>query len=116
LGTALDPRSTLSQLGKQELCLIMSTHAGAVLSGTQGLRSITSLLSSCVLQATANRNQDAQYYANQQALLQKQLAELTLRAQKFGAESLEASEGLRKKRLKLHQDVEVGLDPNAYVL
>ncbi|DBA70798.1 hypothetical protein WJX79_008514 [Trebouxia sp. C0005] len=58
-------------------------------------------------QATANRSQDVQYYADQQALLQKQLAELTLRAQKFGAESLEASEGLRKKRLKLHQEVEV---------
>jgi hypothetical protein len=75
-----------------------------------------SLLSPCVLQATANRSQDAEYYANQQALLQKQLAELTLRAQKYGAESLEASEGLRKKRLKLNQEVEVGLNPKFYVL
>ena len=75
-----------------------------------------SLLLSCVPQATANRSQDAQYYANQQALLQKQLADLTLRAQKLGAESLEASEGLRKKRLKLHQEVEVGWNTKVYVL
>lgn len=94
----------------------MSAHASAMTSGTQGLRSMMSLQRSCVLQATANRSQDVQYYADQQALLQKQLAELTLRAQKFGAESLEASEGLRKKRLKLHQEVEVGLNPKVYVL
>ena len=75
-----------------------------------------SLVSSTVLKATANRSQDAEYYANQQALLQKQLAELTLRAQNFGAETLEASEGLRKKRLKLHQEVEVGLNPTVSVL
>ena len=61
------------------------------------------------MQATLNRSQDVQYFATQQALLQKQLAELTLTARKFGAESTETQEGLRKKRLKLQQEVEVGL-------
>ena len=50
-----------------------------------------------------------QYFASQQALLQKQLAELTLTARKFSAEGAEVQEGLRKKRLKLQQEVEVSL-------
>ena len=40
-------------------------------------------------------------------MLQQQLADLRLKADKFGAEGREASDGLRKKRLKLQQDLEV---------
>ena len=58
-------------------------------------------------QASATRSQDEQYFANQQALLQQQLADLKLKAEKFGSESREASDSLRKKRLKLQQEVEV---------
>ena len=64
-------------------------------------------LSVCMLQATATRAQDDKYYAEQQKLLLKQLADLTLKDEKFGAESKEALEVLRKKRLKLQQEVEV---------
>ena len=59
------------------------------------------------LQAAASREQDERHFAEQQALLQKQLADLKLRAAKFASESSETSESLRKKRLKLQQDVEV---------
>lgn len=59
------------------------------------------------MQATLNRSQDVQYFASQQALLQKQLAELTLTARKLRAEGAEFQDGLRKKRLKLQQEVEV---------
>ena len=59
------------------------------------------------VQATLNRSQDVQYFASQQALLQKQLAELTLTARNLSAEGAEFQVGLRKKRLKLQQEVEV---------
>lgn len=61
----------------------------------------------CGVQASADRGQDEKYYADQQALLQKQLADLKLTAEKYGAESGEAYEGLSKKRLKMQQEVEV---------
>ena len=59
------------------------------------------------LQASANRSQDEQYFGSHQALLQQQFADLRLKIDKFGADSREASDGLRKKRLKLQQDLEV---------
>ncbi len=112
---------TVPQINLETICQTRASLAQVSLcwrsaQRRKGLRSAILLLLPPVLQATANRSQDAEYYANQQALLQKQLAELTLRVQKFGAESLEASEGLRKKRLKLHQEVEVGLNPKVFVI
>lgn len=66
-----------------------------------------SFLMTHMSQASASRSQDEQYFGSQQALLQQQLADLRLRADKFGAEGREATDGLRKKRLKLQQDLEV---------
>ena len=58
-------------------------------------------------QAATSREQDERHFSEQQALLQKQMADLKLRASKFGSESSQVSDSLRKKRLKLQQDVEV---------
>ncbi|KAL3152562.1 hypothetical protein ABBQ32_001587 [Trebouxia sp. C0010 RCD-2024] len=57
--------------------------------------------------ATATRSQDEQYFSTQQALLQQQLADLRQTADKTGAANREASDGLRKNRLKLQQELEV---------
>ncbi len=69
-----------------------------------------------VMQASATRSQDEQYYASQQGTLSQQLAELTLRAAKYGGECTEDAEGLRKKRLKLQQEVEVSPTVPDYAL
>lgn len=61
------------------------------------------------LQATATRSQDEQYFSSQQALLQQQLADMRLKADKTRAGNHEASDGLRKNRLKLQQELEVHL-------
>lgn len=66
------------------------------------------------LQASATRNEDEQFFGSQQALLQQQLADLRLKADQFRAEGHEASNGLRKKRLKLQQDLEVCLCTGRY--
>ena len=65
-------------------------------------------------QAAASRDQDERH-GEQQGQLEKQMADLKLRASKFGTESSEVSDSLRKKRLKLQQDVEVSYcsSPNA---
>lgn len=64
-------------------------------------------LNQASLQATATRSQDEQYFSTQQALLQQQLADLRQTADKTGAANREASDGLRKNRLKLQQELEV---------
>ena len=69
--------------------------------------SLTAASQQICLQASATRSQDEQYFSNQQALLQQQLADLRLKADKLRAEGREAADGLRKKRLKLQQDLEV---------
>lgn len=77
---------------------------------TQLLAQLPACHQVCVcLQASATRNEDEQFFGSQQALLQQQLADLRLKADQFRAEGREASNGLRKKRLKLQQDLEVHL-------
>lgn len=61
----------------------------------------------CGVQASAARSQDQQSFQQQQALLQKKLAELRLKYDQFTAESSAANDALHKKRLKLQQEVEV---------
>ena len=71
-----------------------------------------------VVQASSARSQDTQSFAQQQALLQKQLADLKLKYDTFSADSTAANDALHKKRLKLQQEVEVchGLADMIYIL
>ena len=63
-----------------------------------------------MMQASSARSQDTQSFAQQQALLQKQLADLKLKYDTFSADSTAANDALHKKRLKLQQEVEVLAD------